>query len=371
MSILEAIGNNRTRFLRFTVCAILVGLLFTACSPQRKDPVIPPSTIPISTPLQTQLSPNEPVDLGEVIEAERLLSMYGNQVWPGWGDSIPPVLIQQSEYDYLLGHPQPPDGFELVPGAALGGQPIYRKRGHLVPVPAATTWNVGGIWSVAIPVRAEFQRAVDAQLGVGVVNLTPASYIRALVHEAFHAYQNKMTWGNLPVFGMSIDEQKAIGGLLGDPSLDEKQRQEGLALRAGLTATTSEAASQAAEQYLNKFRSHQEGRSADLTSYEQSTEWIEGLARYADISLMRLAGNPVKADGSDPVGYPAPEAAWQELLDGLSNPAATQEGFRGRYYILGAGQAFLLDKLQPDWKQSAFSNPQPLDALFEQALMLP
>ena len=74
---------------------------------------------------------------------------------------MPPLLIRNGSDDFLVGHPHPPDGFAPAAGVQIDGRPVFRRSGHLVPVPAATAWNVAGVWSVAVPERAEFQAAVD------------------------------------------------------------------------------------------------------------------------------------------------------------------------------------------------------------------
>jgi hypothetical protein len=82
-----------------------------------------------------------------------------------------------------------------------------------------------------------------------------------------------------------------------------------------------------------------------IAAYEQTTEWVEGLARYADVALMRRAGEATYTPLDQAVNYPAADEVWQQFLDQLANPAASPDGVRGRYFLLGAGQAFLLDRL--------------------------
>ena len=338
-----------------------LALLLVACAPRQDTNTPTPSTA--SRPITSY----GPTDFADVLEAERLLSAYGNQAWPGWGDSLPPVLIRQSDSDFLIGHPAPPAGFDLVSDVTAVDRLVYQQRGHLVPVPAATTWNVAGIWTVAIPERLEFQRAIDEQMGPGVINLSLPNYVRALAHEAFHAYQFTRTDGQLPEFARAVDEQQALDRLSKLSSLDEQHLQEGQALRAGLTAPTREQARQAAEEFLRLRHLRQASQPADLIAFEQSVEWIEGSARYADTSLMQLIGQSSETDHAALTTYPNSGETWQQFLAGLSNPADSPDGFRGRYYLLGAGQAFLLDRLMPDWKQSVFTNPLPLEDLLSQA----
>ena len=55
------------------------------------------------------------------------------------------------------------------------------------------------------------------------------------------------------------------------------------------------------------------------------------------------------------------------LAEGLLE-ASVPDGFRGRYYLLGAGEAFLLDRLLPGWKDQVLSQQQSLEVLLTQAI---
>jgi hypothetical protein len=339
---------------------ILMLLCLDACaSPQ----AVPTPTSPISITAAPQAAP----EFAEAIEAWHLLSAYGDQVWPGWGTSRIPLLIRDGEDDLLIGHPAPPQGFGLLPDTTVADQSIYRRAGHLVPVPAATAWEVDGVWSVAVPTRDEFQRAIDAQLGKGVVQLDAVNYIRAIVHEAFHAYAMNAIHGQVPDFGADVDEAKMIQRLSTLPDLDKLYAAEGQALVKALQTPDEQIARETAAEFLNLRRARRSAGDQEMAAYEQTTEWVEGLARYADVAVMRRAGEATTTPLDQAINYPAANEVWQQFLDQLSNPAASPDGFRGRYYLLGAGQAFMLDRFKPDWKGRAFKGKQSLEDLLEQA----
>ena len=75
-----------------------------------------------------------------------------------------------------------------------------------------------------------------------------------------------------------------------------------------------------------------------------------------------------QAASDQAIAYPAAAEIWQPFLDQLAKPAASPDGFRGRYYLLGAGQAFLLDRLLPDWKTQVLNEKQSLETVLAQAL---
>jgi hypothetical protein len=335
---------------------LLTMLLLGACGG-------PTATVTPTATSSVTATPRSAPEFAEAAEAWKLLSTYGDPVWPGWGAARIPLLIRSGEYDLLVGHPSPPPGFDLLPDVSVADQPVYRYMGHLVPVPAATAWQVDGVWSVAVPTREEFQQAIDAQLGKGVVNLDAPNYVRAIVHEAFHAYAMTAIEGDVPNFGTDVDEGKMIQQLAALPDLDKQQAAEGQALVNALQATDQQGAREAAARFLKLRQTRRAGQDPKTAAYEQTTEWIEGLARYAEIALMLHANQ-----ASNAITDPAAAEIWQPFLDQLADPAASPDGFRGRYYLLGAGQAFLLDRLMPDWKTQVLNEKQALEVVLKRAL---
>ena len=326
-------------------------------------PPATPSSTPTPAPAVTSIPSGFP-DFTEAAETWRLLAAQGNIVWPGWGQALPPLLIRSGEYDYLIGHPAPPAGFTRVADLTVAGQPVYRQSQHLVPVPAATTWDVAGVWSLAAPARAEFQRAIDAQLGQGAIKLDSPGYVRALVHEAFHAYAMTRVQRQVPNFGADGNEAELIQQLAAVPNSDRLYTAEGAALAQALQAADDDTARAAAVEFLKLRHARRASGDQTVAAYEQTTEWVEGLARYAEVALMQRADRAGKA----PFDYPAAADVWQQFLMDLAQPASGPDGFRGRYYLLGAGQAFLLDRLLPAWKTRVLDERQALEDVLNEAV---
>jgi hypothetical protein len=205
-----------------------------------------------------------------------------------------------------------------VPDATVADQPVYRCVGHLVPVPAATAWEVDGVWSVAVPTREEFQQAIDAQLGKDAVQLDAANYIRAIVHEAFHAYAMTIIHGQVPDFGADVDEGEMIQHLAALPDLDQQHAAEGQALAKALQASDSPAVRAAAAEFLRLRQTRRAAQDKEIAAYEQSVEWLEGLARYADVSTMQL----IAQAGDVQVKSPSAEKTWLDFQAAyLTRPA--------------------------------------------------
>ena len=111
--------------------------------------------------------PLSALDMARASEVWRVIETHGRAVWSDW--LPPPQLLRKADADYLIGHPNPPKDFAPVSGIQIAGQAVYKRSGHLLPVPAATTWLVADVWVLAIPTLEEFQQAIDQVLGIGVV----------------------------------------------------------------------------------------------------------------------------------------------------------------------------------------------------------
>jgi hypothetical protein len=297
------------------------------------------------------------LDLAQIAEISRVLNLHGNTVWSGW--KAPPQLLRKADADYLIGHPNPPADFKLVAGINVLGQPVYRREGHLIPVPAATAWLVAGVWSLALPTFEEFQQAIDQVLGVGVVKLDEPTYVAAAVHEAFHAFEMTAMKQELPMFGLRSDEGKMLADLSSRPNLKQQLFLEGQALRGALEASDLSAVWQRVNKFLELRQIRRAQLAPEVAAYEQALEWSEGLARYGEVSLMRLVAG--QQSGNDRFVYPT--TYWQTFLGQVADVSQIPGSLREAYYALGAAQGYVLDRVMKGWKQNAIPGGANLEQL--------
>lgn len=291
----------------------------------------------------TPSHPNLPTedDLASIAAVWDALDTYGNDVWSGWGDHRPAILLWKGDSDYLIGHPDPPDEFERVPDLAVADIPVYRLHGHLTPYPIASTWHVNELWVMAIPAREDFQDAIDMALGEGVFVLDELAYQRAMIHESFHVFQFQ-----------TYDDPSLLPGADNDFDLDSWFAEQSAADIAQYTAdivmegqflhdalqTDSSVERQTA---INTFLEARQQRRSQLPDgfgfAEDVLEWTEGSARYADTRMMMYLD-------------PESDATWDSFLADLDDLSIIPGSYRDWFYMLGATQAFLLDDLSPDWQ---------------------
>lgn len=287
-----------------------------------------------------------PADLETATGARERIAATGHLVWPGWNEP-PPVLIRSGSGECLIGHPDPPADF--VPA----GSGAHRREGYLLPMPVATAWPVNDCWSVAIPARNELQAFLDEHLGAGTIDLDPGLYTRAIVHEAFHAFQMTTLGGPDAIPTMGADRPgETLAALRGDAAADGAHDAMGAALTAALDARSAAETLDALTNFLERRDAWWSEAPSGVPGMERHLEWLEGTAHYADV----LIG--VGAGGGD-----VSARALHELRDQVAQPTGIGSGLRDRYAGFGAAQAFVLDRWRPGWKERALPGGASLDDL--------
>jgi hypothetical protein len=140
-------------------------------------------------------------------------------------------------------------------------------------------------------------------------------------------------------------------------------------------AESDSEASDLARQFLalRSQRRSQQGLAVELVDFERQREWLEGLAKYAELTILRHAGTapgyePVAAMAGDPdfENYASSDRFWQQQLGEASRLTGREP--HTRFYYSGLDQATLLDRLSPGWKARAFQEGIFLEDLLQQAL---
>jgi hypothetical protein len=118
------------------------------------------------------------------------------------------------------------------------------------------------------------------------------------------------------------------------------------------------------------------GLNADLVSFERQREWLEGLAKYVELSSGLLASSAsdyqwLPAMDTDPEfnGYQSRQKFWSRQLDQVRR-TTNNEG-EIRFYYSGFAQAVLLDKLLPGWKDKVIPEGTALEDLLRLAIAQP
>jgi hypothetical protein len=353
-------------------------------------------TTPERSQIADRLSQAEKAILTEVIHLRQEL---GDPVWPGWGRANIPMIVYNEAYAFLLGYPDPPPGWikmpqderrgaawEVVPGEDFLGQPYYRQP---LPDPNITPENftvqVGDTWVATLQTMeysaVAFYRGFRQELPAPINSIIPYRlvwgflggdtevYISALEHEAFHAYQGSTAADRLAEAEQSM-------GKSGQYPWEETSFATawGAEMDRLVEAAKSKSDEDAGKLVLEFLALRDERRaagnlSAELVDFERQREWLEGLAKYAELELLRLAAStpnyqPVLSADPHFESYRNSQRYWSQQLS-----EAQRMGIRAgetRFYYSGMVQAVLLDRLLPGWKEHALEQGVFLEDLLRQ-----
>lgn len=384
------------------VGVLLIVVLLVACLGGTAVSLITNRALPTAEMDAAQLSDLDKARLAEIIHLRQTL---GNLSWPGWGDADIPLILFNDAYAFLVGYPGEPspgwrkvpqgerrgNPWQVVPGDVFLGEPYFRTPlSPGGPTPEAFTVQVGEHWVASLQTRSAMRvfmaRQFRDMLPDGVAEALPYalaadlflrnsdSYLAATLHEAFHAYQGMQApdrllaaeWaatrqsGNYPV------EDEAFGADW-QTELDLLQA----ALRAEDVAETAVLVQQFLAQRTERRTAA--NLSPVLVAYEQQREWLEGLALYNELNILRQAYThddyqPMAGMDADPEfdHYQKFEQRWQQETDQITRMAGNEGD--GRFYYSGMAQAALLDRLLPDWKAQIFAGDVYLEDLLADAL---
>jgi len=344
------------------------------------------------------------VEKARLVELSHLRGALGDAVWPGWGEAEIPVIVHNEAYAFLVGYPgTPPDGWtmvprnerrggpwQVVPDDTFQGQPYYRQPlADLEKTPENFAVMVGDRWVATMQTyeysKVAFYAGFREELPSLLQPIVPVrllwmllmgdteTYIGGLAHEAFHAYQGMVAPGRLAAaeFAAPLEGQYPWE----NEATEQAWQSELDALYVAVTAASDDEAAQYARQFL-ALRAERRASSAlpaNLADYERQREWLEGLAKYAELVLQREAGRsadyaalPAIAGDPDFHAYRTRERFWSRQLGEVRR--MTNRSGEVRFYYSGMAQAVLLDRFAPGWKEHAWSEGVWLEDLLAEAV---
>lgn len=343
-------------------------------------------TLPEHSEIVEHLSEKEKAYVAETMNLQQKL---GSEVWSGWGELHIPAIVYNEEYAFLIGYPNPPagwykmpaeefrgTGWEIVETDDFYGKTYYRQA---LPNPDITPENftvkVGNRWATTMQTKeyaaVAFYKGFKNELPPLLNAIFPykifwnmlmgnaENYIGGMAHEAFHAFQGTVAPERLA-------ESEYASRLSSDypwenPTNAETWIEETNLLLAAYHTESNDEAKQLLAQFSNKRRERRTDANLteEMIEYEQKREWLEGLAKYAELKIGLCAEesmvySPI-AEISDVSGfnnYKNRTSYFNKQIDEVKRTA--DRSGESRFYYIGMLQAVLLDRLMPEWKSVAF-----------------
>lgn len=296
------------------------------------------------------------MELVRLFELYNVLGQVADRVWPGWKgwDKVPHLFEYENNVRMLVGHPEPPPGFEPVEGLAVNGLKVFLDRRAERPVPL--TWpTAGGGGPIPFGTSAgKSCRTVSIDLtsvpggkGLGEAGTGTVSdnQILIYVHELFHVFQDDFY--TIPRHGNLQYNPDADYALYSEVEGEALRR----AFLAGDDASTRE--------FLKDFAVARKLKYRSMTAVEQVQEkeedFAEGTARYAEYATLlefKKGYRPLVTRKEDPAfsGFADIQAQIDERLKELETQKAFTLDSRGKCYQYGCFQALLLNRITPGWQ---------------------
>lgn len=337
----------------------------------------------------------DPLLLAEVVEVFSVLGADPNPIWPGWDARSTPILLYfPGVQDALLNHPRPPEGFRRVASPLLpagwtldlrDGETLFSLDGQ------NTSTSVNGVETLVVAdpfsnLRPNLAQLLhdprpaaerERDLTLSMLAGDPYDGLGMFVHEAFHVHQAK-----------APNKAASEALLLQIPWLAAENTAgfalEGEALARALEAREDDAVFEAALEWLALRKARRATLPGAAATYEDGTEFNEGLAKYTEWKLASVL------EGRTPHealrwrrgfrGY-ADTSAWRanlvRALRGNCSGAVVVNGdpygaggLRFRLYYTGMALGALLDRLgADDWKERIFEPKTTLTGLVEEVLV--
>ncbi len=296
-------------------------------------------------------------DKAQLVEFSRLKKMFGSQVWPDFGEVEIPLIQYNERYEFLVAHPHPPAPWTIVDNDTFQDKPYYRRA---VEKAQAFAVPVGDLWAASLDTLSHMNQSMKELLRekippekltpgmLKMMEISPAQHVVGLLHEAFHAFQALRIQARFLRANSMYSLEKNYP--FEDKLFRDVWNQEGSLLASALREDDDTERLALIRKFLDMRtkRRSDTSLSQELISLEREFEWLEGLAKYVEMKFAEL--------GSSQLGEAESKAfrvIWNRLrmdfiyrLNNLGNLSGDL-----RFYLSGAIQAMILDKIRPDWKQ--------------------
>jgi hypothetical protein len=336
----------------------------------------PPPTAPV---VRERLSARE---VAVLRESQALRRAVGDAIWPDFGRAPIPVQLYNERFGFVLGVAAP-RGWDEVTEERIDGEPYYRSAN---PERQAFAVRIDDTWAGSLPVKdvmdAQTPRQLMSRLGplgrlvpYRLFFLSTDQYVTLVIHEQFHAFQARSS-------PRRFETARAANG--SDAAYPWERdgyraawRDEVALLQSALAAADAVERQDLARQFLRKREERRRGFSLDQAQldFERQTEWLEGLAKYAELESWRLAATsgyrPLQEMQADPQfhAYSGYDSLWRtermNMKIGLNMLGDMP------FYYTGAMEARLLDAVRPAWKNGFAQSDRHLEELLAEAVTGP
>lgn len=296
-------------------------------------------------------------DAIRIVEFYRLAPSIEDKVWPNWSKVPAPLILVTPETEFLTRHPAPPTDFKKI-----GGDMFARPRQY--PINLQATFPAFGPPAVMVVGQP-----------ANTASKTSTPWIFTIMHEHFHQLQWAQPGYYDAVNGLSLSRGDTTGMWMLNypfPYGNEELARSFSDLRDLLVRAVNEPDGPKfrvlAKEYVRARKKFFARLTPDDHKYFAFQLWQEGMARYTEVKSAEAAA-----------GY-QPTARFAKLADyesfgefakrerSLTLDELTRVDLPGSkrtvVYSFGATEGFLLDRMNPNWREQYFKHMLSTDSLF-------
>ena len=298
-----------------------------------------------------------------IAEAFRLADSVQDQIWRSWSKAPFGLMLVTNEHEFLVGHPHATNNFDTVGfDSDLHSLVLFRKRLFLTNL-LATFPAINGISTIVVGQSANTNMS------------SSTAWVVTVLHEHFHQYQQSQPgyFASTEALGLSRGDNTGMWMLNYPFPYDSAEVCDAYAAMARSLRDALGCQQRDQPKYLKFFFSTLERfkllLSPDDFKYFAFQCWQEGVARYTELRVAELACinfTPSKEFRSLHDYRPfknVVDSIHSTIFDGLTNPSLASSR-RIAFYAFGAGEALLLDKVHPGWKQDYLKTKFHLEKYF-------
>jgi hypothetical protein len=351
-----------TNISRQLIAASMAFILVLAAAPRASQPPAPLSPVVVN-------------ELKVLDETYRLLDAVAQKAWPGWtGYRDVPFLFEfENQLRVLVGHPNPPAPFEVVPGLTIGGHAVAADRSKMTAVKVEPFLTAGGgpnnfgttadgtpVYAVHISVRS--LRSAGREEADTPQPPRTEEKILIYLHELFHCFQRgriQPQFGNLQ---FNADADYATWSQI-----------EGMVLERAYKAADAASARERMREFT-VARALKRQTMTDLQRGEESADDVrEGTATYVMLRALEIIRSggfmPILTTEEDPYyhGFADADRMIASYAERLAKSAARHADPKMKCYDYGCFQCALAERLVPGWQQQV-ERGQPMDAILAAAI---
>jgi len=278
-----------------------------------------------------------------VASAFEYLAEHGDAIFDGF-DELTELIVYNRKYEFLITDGVYENGWDFLGFNETINKNIYRR---LANNPQSFATKIDNHW---VGEYCTLNYAPVSLLELIPVIVPPQffsqddiAYRSILIHEMTHALQGNRDNDR---FDKASRLDAAIDGYFENSDFNASLKQEGKILEEAIKLSDKNEIAKKVNEFLHarESRRNDHNMSSSDISNEKEFEWLEGLARYAEL---------LASEGS--------KSIYADNLDKISQKTGSDW-----YYASGMAQIILIKKLEiPDWQRKLFYENYSLEDLLK------